>query len=450
MSMRNLSLFKGHSRTVKANKNIVMSLFVKGLSIVVGFLMVRLTLEYLDQTKYGIWLTISSFLTWFYFFEIGLGNGLKNKLAEALALKDYKLAKIYVSTTYAILTIIISFVAILFFICNFYIDWTAILNTDKELANSLMYLANIIFSFFFLNFVLRLINTVLTADQRPAIANAFGPLGNLISLLIIYLLTLFTKGSLIYLGWVLSVVPFLIFTLASLYFYKKDYRNIKPSLKSVDFSYAKNLFGLGLKFFVIQISMIIIYQTSNVIIAQSFGSDEVVVYNVGYKYLSSINMIFTIIVGPFWSAYTEAWVKRDIEWIRKTISKLLVIWLLISFLGFVMLFFADYFYDFWLSGSVQIPFKVSLVLLLYFITLNFGLIFTMFINGVGYVKVQMYSSILSSIIFVSFSLVSINYFKWGVEGILVAMILSNFYNILIAPFHYKKIISNRVSGIWAK
>ncbi len=142
------SFFEGHKRTVNAKKNIVASFAIKGLSIIVGFLMIRVTLDYLDQTKYGIWLTLSSFLTWFSFFEIGLGGGLRNKLAEALAVKDYKLGKSYVSTTYAILAIVISAAAVIFFIANVFIDWTVVLNTDEELGPELSSLALIVFGFF--------------------------------------------------------------------------------------------------------------------------------------------------------------------------------------------------------------------------------------------------------------------------------------------------------------
>ena len=94
---------------------------------------------------------------------MGLGNGLRNKLGEALAKKDFDLAKIYVSTTYAILTIVISVVALIFFIANFFIDWTIVLNTDQEMAKELTILAFIVFGFFFITFVIKLISIVLTA-----------------------------------------------------------------------------------------------------------------------------------------------------------------------------------------------------------------------------------------------------------------------------------------------
>ena len=362
------SFFEGHERTVKAKKNILASFFIKGISVVVGFLIVRVTLDYLNQSTYGVWLTISSFLVWFNFFEIGLGNGLKNKLAEALAIKDYKLGRIYISTTYAILTGVIIFVAIIFFIANNYIDWTVVLNSDKNLSSELSNVALIVFGFFFLTFVLKLIGIVLMADQRPAIANSFGPIGNLISLIVIYILTKTTEGSLLYVGFVFSLAPILILIIATIYFYNRDYKHLAPSLKLVNFKYAKDLLNLGVNFFLIQIAGLIIYQSSNIIIAQFFGPSEVTTYNIAYKYFSVITMLFAIIISPFWAAYTEAWTKNDILWIKNTIKKLLNIWLLMCLLGVFMLIFSNNFYYLWVGDKVKVAFELSFVVLIYFIT----------------------------------------------------------------------------------
>jgi len=446
----NNKLFKGHERSVKANKNIMASFIIKGLSIIVGFLMVRVTLDYLDQTRYGIWLTLSSFLTWFSFFEIGLGNGLRNKLAEALAVKDYKLGKIYVSTTYAILSIVISLVAIAFFIGNYFLDWSKILNTDKALAPQLSSLALIVFGFFFLRFVVKLIGIVLYADQRPAMANVFGPIGNLLALTAIYILTKTTQGSLIYLGWALSVLPVLVLLVASFYFYGTDYKKIAPSFKAVNLKYAKDLLNLGLKFFFIQIAGLIIYQSSNIIIAQFFGPADVTVYNIAYKYFSVLTMGFSIIIMPFWSAFTEAWVVKDIVWIKASIKKLLIISGILSLGGIIMLVFSQQFYHLWIGDKIIIPFNLSLVLLIYFVTATFGGVFNIFINGIGKIKLQMYGSILGAVLFIFTTIVLIKYFNMGIFGLVIASIISNFYGILISPIQYYKIINKKAYGIWNK
>jgi hypothetical protein len=44
-----------------------------------------------------------------------------------------------------------------------------------------------------------------------------------------------------------------------------------PSLKYVKFHYARDLMTLGIKFFIIQMAGVILYQTNNIIIAQLFG-----------------------------------------------------------------------------------------------------------------------------------------------------------------------------------
>ena len=78
-------LNKGHSRSVNAKKNILASLVIKGCSIAISLILVPLTIHYVNPTKYGIWLTLSSMVSWFGFFDIGFGNGLRNKFAEAKA-----------------------------------------------------------------------------------------------------------------------------------------------------------------------------------------------------------------------------------------------------------------------------------------------------------------------------------------------------------------------------
>ena len=73
-----------HERTRLVQKNIILSFLIKGLSIAIGLVFVPLTINYIDAERYGIWLTLSSIIIWFNFFDLGLGNGLRNKLVEAI------------------------------------------------------------------------------------------------------------------------------------------------------------------------------------------------------------------------------------------------------------------------------------------------------------------------------------------------------------------------------
>src|SRR5664279_1736529 len=112
----------GHERSVKAKKNIMAAFIIKGVSVTISLLLVPLTITYINPTRYGIWLTLSSIIGWFAFFDIGFGNGLRNKFAESIALGEHEKARIYVSTTYAVLSIIIIIVLLLFFCINPFLD----------------------------------------------------------------------------------------------------------------------------------------------------------------------------------------------------------------------------------------------------------------------------------------------------------------------------------------
>ena len=178
-------LIKGNARTVLAKKNIVGSLFIKGGSIAVSLVMVPLTIDYINPTRYGIWLALSSIVGWFSFFNVGMTQGLRNKYAEAKSRGDNEAAKMYISTTYAVLAIVFSVVWLIFLFVNPFLDWVNILNASSEMRMELSILAIIIFTYFCLQFVLKIINTIVTADQQPAKASLINFVGQIISLLVI-------------------------------------------------------------------------------------------------------------------------------------------------------------------------------------------------------------------------------------------------------------------------
>ena len=153
------------------------------------------------------------------------------------------------STTYAILSLIIGGVFLLFLFINPFLDWSKVLNTQPEMAGELSSIVLVVFTFFALRFVLNLIGIILTADQLPAFNNSFGPLGNLIALIAIYLITKFSHGNLLYVSLIYSAAPVIILIVASFYFFNGKYEFIKPDLKSVDFKYFKLLAGVRSKIF---------------------------------------------------------------------------------------------------------------------------------------------------------------------------------------------------------
>lgn len=439
---------RGHERSVKAKKNILASFIIKGLSIAISLVLVPLTINYVNPSRYGIWLTLSSMVSWFSFFDIGFGNGLRNKFAEALAVGKDELARIYVSTTYAILSIIIGIVLVLFLLVNPVLNWSKILNTTPDMAGELSILAAIVFVFFCLRFIFQLLTTVLTANQEPAKASLFDFLGSLFSLIIIFILTKTTSGNLIYLGTVLSLAPVLVLIGSSIWFYTRNYKKYAPSFKYVKFGYARDLMSLGIKFFIIQIAALVLFNTNNIIITQLFGPNEVTTFNVSFKLFSVITMIFSIIATPLWSAFTEAYVKNDFKWIKSALSKMKKIWLLLIIMTVLILLCSPFLYKWWVGNKVQVPFALSIAMSSYVIVYIWQTIHVFLLNGIGKIKLQLYLVIFTGIINIPLAIFLGR--KFGLVGItLTSTCLFIFMGILFS-IQTQKILNKTAKNIWNK
>lgn len=438
---------QGNARSNLAKKNIAASFVIKGLNITIGLLLIPLIINYLEPTRYGIWVTLSSIIGWFGFFDIGFGNGLRNRLAESLAKGNYFLARKYVSTTYAILSLIISGILILFFAINPLLNWTEILNTGVIIPEGeLSLLATIVFIFFCIQFILKLITTVLTADQLPAIASVFDLIGKIFALLLILFLIKTTEGSLLYLGFIMSITPIIILIFASVFFYRGKYQKLRPSLKYVDFTLGKDLFSLGTKFFVIQIAVVLLYQTNNVIITHLFGPKLVTPYNVIFQYYSVLMMGFSILITPFWSAFTEAWTKNDLFWIKKIMNKLCKLWLFLVLVGIIMFLFSKQIILIWIGDSISISYSMSALVGTWVLLNTWNSIFSQFLNGVGKLKLQLYLGISAAILNVPFAIFLGKIL--GIKGVLLANIIVILTGVFIYPLQYKKIIGKNAKGIW--
>ena len=444
----NSVLNKGHHRSVKAKKNILASLVIKGCNIAISLILVPLTIHYVNPTQYGIWLTLSSIIGWFAFFDIGFGNGLRNKFAEALAKNDHGLARIYLSTTYAILSIIVVCLLLVFLCINPFLNWSRILNTPADMAAELSILALLVFVFFCLQFVLQLITTVITANQQPAKASFFNFLGSLFSLSIIFILTRTTSGNLIYLALSLGFTPVLVLTASSLWFYTHEYRKYAPSIRFVKFSYARSLMGLGLKFFIIQIAAVVLYETSNLIITQLFGPAQVTSYNVAYKYFGIIPMVMGIIMTPFWSAFTEAWVKQDFAWIKNTMRKLQMLWAGLSLLAIVMLLLSGFVYKWWVGKDIAIQVSISVAMASYVIINAWNGIYSQFLNGVGKIKLQLYTALAGTLVNIPLAIYLGK--TLGIYGVVLSTTIISIMGAILSPMQYNKIIHNNARGIWAQ
>ena len=437
---------KGSNRTVKAKKNIISSFVLKGLSMLVSFLLIPLTLGYLNSYEYGIWLTLSAIAHWVEFFDGGLGNGLRNKLSESLANNDAKLSNSYVSTTFFSLGVIISSLFVVFLFISYYINWYELLNVDIKQVSDLNSLVVIVVGSMSLTFILKTTTYVYYAKQISSITNVVSFLSQLLSLIIIYLLTITTQGDLKAVAVVYMGVPIVILLLLYPFTFLYKYVELRPSLKYVNLSYLKDLLGIGLEFFFLKVGGMLIFTTSNVIISNVLSPKEVTNYNIAFKYFNIIGVLYSIIISPIWSAATEAYVKNDLNWLKSANKKMLGVSLMLT----IMVIIAPYVYLFWVGNTIVIPQTVNILFAIYVTLINYSLCYSMFIFGMGKLRVQLVSTFVCGILFVVLSPYLTSYFD--LNGMLLALILVNLPGVVLNPIQFYKLIGKNLNteSVWNK
>jgi O-antigen/teichoic acid export membrane protein len=432
-----------HQRTYTIKKNITYSFILQATSTILAFIQIPLILGYVDQTSYGIWLTLTSLLSFMYLLDIGIGYGLRNRFAESVAQGKLRLARVYVSTTYILGIILIVVVVVIFILIHPLVNWAKIFNAPKELASQVSSLAAYAFCMFCLFLVLKLITTILIALQKPALYNLQLTLTSLINLFFVVILLKTTKPSLLNLGIALSLSPLIVLAVYSIYFFRGPLRTFAPSVKLASIYAGKRLVGLGAKFLVIQMASVMIFQTHNILISHFLSPAMVTPYNIAFRYFGIANLGFSIIMLPFWSAFTEAYVKGDIGWIRSSINGLIKLWILFVGILLFLLVVSKVFFHIWLGDKVHIPFSLSISLLIYYSIYLWGSIFISFINGVGKIDLQFYAAIICILINIPLAYLFAKVLGLGLIGIVITSCIMNIYGLLLAPIQTLKILKDK-------
>jgi O-antigen/teichoic acid export membrane protein len=227
------------------------------------------------------------------------------------------------------------------------------------------------------------------------------------------------------------------------------YKPIKPSVDEIDFKLSKGVMNLGLKFFFVQICAIIIFSTSSFFIAQFYGPKEVVAYNIVFKYFQIPMMIFSIVLSPVWSAVTDAHVKSDFFWLRKTIKQLNLLSLVFTVGVILMLLLSPLVFNLWLGNKVVIPRNLSIAMAFYTV-MQIGVApYSNFINGLGKIKLTMSLTFVGIVIYLFLIYFFSNIFTDS-TGIVMAIIGTSLIGSIVQPLQTHKILNGTASGIWDK
>lgn len=436
-------------RTGKAVANIITMLFLKGANVAVSLLYVPLLIHTLDVEMYGIWITLTSLVTWLSLIDAGVENGLRNLLSESLASNDLVQSKVYISTAYFVIGVfsIILLGAIL--LVSRHIEWASVLNIDSAFEETVSKLALIVFVMFVFQYFFKIINAICFALQYPAIAALLNTSSQLLSFVLVYVLvSYFDITDIVILGAIIAVTPVLVLLLGTFVIFFIKRKDLRPSLASINLSYLHSILGVGIKFFFLQIITILFYQSSNIIIAQTLDQARVAEFNIALKYIGIISMLFTIVVTPYWSSATESYHKGDLMWINRSVINLRKVLAVLTILGLILISVSSKLYTLWIGESIKPDTVLLSLLLLYFCTNMYYSLHGYILNGIGKVQLQLIVTSLLALGFIPIAIILTS--NYGLYGLVSALTVVSVGNAAWSSLQYQKVISGRATGIFNK
>lgn len=434
------------SRTKLALKNIYASSVLRVFDVGIDLVLVPISLLVLSETEYGIWLLITSVIAWLNFYDFGIGHGLRNKLAQVLADGELEMAKGYISTAYIFISIISLF--FIFFYLAFFsgLDLQSLFNTEEISNDILQFVFFIVIIGFSFRLVLGLINAVLYANQLPFYKDLIFTLSQLVILAGVYLGYKKFKIHFSDFAFLSTVVPLVVLLAANFFYYFIFRIRLKPSIRNFDLSKLKSIMGLGGKFFIIQLGVTMLFLTDNFIISYLYDPSQVTPYQISLKYFKLILVFFMVIISPFWSAVTEALVKNDFFWVKKSVRRLLNIWRLLIFGVFILFAVKSIVFKYWIGDAIIISNNLAIQSALFVVLMSLNSIYTNFINGTGKVYMQMISNLVTLLLNVPLSIFFAR--SLGPPGVLLATNVMLIFYIVLRKIQYQKIISSNARGIW--
>lgn len=435
-------------RTTLLMKNIIMSFFIKGWSALVVLLMVPITLNCLGTYKNGVWLTISSMLVWIDQMDIGLGNGLRNRLATHIAHNETNEARQVVSSTVAILACIVLPILATLLLLIWYTDVYEFFNVDAsiipELRTALLCAVTLVCS----TFVLKFISNVYMGMQLPAVSNFLTALGQTLALLFTWILYHTGQATFLRIIAVNTAAPLFTYLMAYPYTFYHQYPQLRPSPQMVNLRSAWELGNLGFKFFWLQIAGIIQFMTANILISKFFSPEMVTPYQIAYRYMSLVLVAFTVICMPFWNATTDAFERGNMEWILQA-SKRMNLFVALTAAGLILMTaISPWVYDLWIGTACHVPFAMTAIMATYIFLLVLSMRYSYFLNGIGALRLQLYMTV-SAVVFIPLAWF-VSSHTHDIVWFMAVMCLCNVPGILVNIIQFNKILNGTATGIWRR
>ncbi|MDQ6861273.1 MAG: oligosaccharide flippase family protein [Verrucomicrobiota bacterium] len=401
----------------------------RGVGTLVGLATVPLTIGYLGQERYGIWVTISTFLAFLSFTDFGIANSLSNALGKAHAEEEHHLAARYVSSAFFIFCAIALAIIAISFACAPQLAHSIFRDLQTPAARDevgpALLLALLIFA---LDIPLLVTNKVLAAQHQISISNWWGMAGSVANLFAV-LAVIWARGGLPWLVIGSSGLGFLTNLACAVWVFGWRWPHLRPHFTRFEKSAMRDLASTGWKFLVIGAVWMVNSETDNLVIARFIGAAQVTPYAITFAVFANATLLQTLAYPSLWPAYTEAFARKDFVWMRRTFASHMKISFISAFaiVTFLVLFGAQII-RFWAGESAVPPFATIIWMGVWNVMLATLYVASCLLNATGHLKgMTIYGTITAVLnIGVSIPLAKIYGISGVIAGTVIAFAVANY------------------------
>lgn len=372
-----------------------------------------------DDRIAGVWFTILSILTWINMLDMGLGNGLRNKLSDTLNEGNHTLAKKYISTTYYIMGVLTVIFLAVFTVSNFFINWNSVFNIGEDVltGRTLKIMMNLMINFYLIYFYLSLICPIYHAILKSYVVNYISFLTTAVNCIIIFVLNLLNIKDVVLMSFIYNFSSIVIVLWLSLRDFNGELKHIKPSFKFIDKTLTKDILGISTKFLIVQIATVVLFSTDSFLITKLIGPEEVSPYYFVSKLFRNYITVFIVIITPFWRAFSKAYFDKDIAWIKSSFKKIFIATGGIFVCIIITIFITNPIIKVWAGKEQNMSMPLIIACAAYTMIHIWCTIFQYFLNAINELDVQMVSYIFAGAINIPLCIFLVNKLGLGSTGI---------------------------------
>jgi O-antigen/teichoic acid export membrane protein len=396
--------------------SIIANVASKSLSMIVMVLSVGWTLPYLGQERFGVWMTIASFVGMLLFLDLGIGNALTNHVAQSAVKGDAETLSQTISGGLGFLFVVGLCASLSLSALVAVLPWEKIIKVKNPQIQIETLHAIFLFSVLFgLNLFGTGVQKVFSGLQRSFEAHSVSALLSVFSLGLLWwasreqahipTLLLATLGCQSLGGIILTGMLF-----KRSYFQFDGIVGLIAREKSI-------LLRIGGLYFVLQIGTMVGWGADNLIISSTLGAAYVAIYSLTQRLFQFVSIPLAMINAPLWSAYADATARGDRQFIRKTFKKSLVVTAFLAVVsGLVLVVLSSQLIQWWTKGIVEIPTSFVLVFFIWTVCEAIGNSLAMMLNGCGIVKEQVIAVLTLTAVALPFKIIFVD--RFGLTGML--------------------------------